>query len=154
MRRTLLLLVMLFVVLSCTVSLGKDVAEKDVVDDWFGMLSARAGYSYNFDAELWQPYTTFPVGAYRKAVFEIGVDFDVDESTEAKGITGVLGGVTFDLGNLQEYGIEVSWARYFEFNIGPFGHYSFDTNEFSGGIMCSVVGLSFDAGNVDRQKKR
>jgi len=121
-------------------------------DDWYGQLSLRSGGLFSFETEEFTPYLTVPILGYRKVTLEGGAEIDVDEKTEAHGpVAGVLG-LTYDLGNLRDMGIEVSWADYFGVNVGPYLRYDFAERDVSFGFMASIVDLSFDQGNVERQK--
>lgn len=125
-----------------------------VVDDWWGHLSARSGGLYNLDTGEWAPYVTVPILGYRLMTLEGGVEIDVDEKSEDHGPVACVIGLTYDLGNLQNMGIDVSWASYFGLNVGPYMRYDFAERSTDFGFMASVVDLSFDQGNVDRQKAR
>lgn len=127
---------------------------QDAVDDWYGMLEMQGGTTWDFSRQRAMPYLAGKVGGYRKFVGVFGTEIDVDEETEAKGPVSALGGVTYNLGNLRDYGVEISWAEHFSFNVGLCGTYTFDEGEWGLKAMLSVVDLSFSRGNAERQRKR
>lgn len=162
-RIAVLFLVGLLMLAPAVVVFAEDLAPKEesaaaepkgAFEDWWGFFTARSGGLFNLETNEWQPYVTVPVAAYRKITGEFGVEFDVDEATEAHGPVAWVGGLTYDLGNLRDFGVEVSWAKYFGLNVGPYGRYDIQTRDWSGGIMVSVIDLSFDDGNVDRMRKK
>ena len=154
MHRMTLLLIVLFVVLSCVVSFGKDVVEKDVFDDWYGMLEIQGGTTYSFKNETAMPYLAGKVLGYREVVGIFGTEIDVDEKTEAKGPVSALAGITYNLGDLRGFGIDAPWMEHFGFNVGVCGTYEFAESEFGWKALLSVVDLSFSEGNVEKQKRR
>ena len=126
---------------------------EDTLPDWRGFLSARSGGTWDADVGEIIPYIAVPILGYKdKFTLEGGMEIDVDETTEAKGPTSAILGLTYNVGDLQQYGIDVSWAKYFSFNIGPCARWDFESGEVEFTVMLSVVDLSFDQGNVDRQK--
>ena len=126
---------------------------EDALPDWRGFLLARSGGTWNADKGEVIPYITVPILGYKdKFTLEGRTEIDIDKDTEAKGPTSAILGLTYNLGDLQRYGVDVSWAKYFSFNIGPCMRYDFTTGEVDFTLMLSAVDLSFDQGNVDRQK--
>jgi len=124
-----------------------------VADDWWGMFEARSGVTYNFDAKAFAPYISVPVLAYKDVTGEVGFQFDVDADTEEDGPVGTVVAITYNLGDLKDFGVGLDWAKHFGVNIGPYFDYDFDTDDLSGGILFSLVDLSFDNGNVTRHEK-
>lgn len=129
-------------------------SSEDLPDDWFGQLSLRSGALWNFDNEEWTPFIAFPLFGYRDVAVDGGFEIDIDETTDEKGPNSALLGVTYHLGSLRSFGVDVSWAKYLGLNVGPCLRYEFGTEEVTTMLMVSVVDLSFDQGNVDRQRNR
>jgi hypothetical protein len=123
--------------------------EPEQYRDWYGQLSARSGLLWNADKGEWNGYATVPVLGYKAVSLELGLAMDpaVDNGPKA----AVLG-LTYDIGSLADFGVDVSWAKYVSFRVGPYVEYDFENDEFTLGAMSSVIEFSFDAGNVDRQK--
>lgn len=119
----------------------EDVAEaaEEVVDDWSNLLALRSGGLFDMGTKEWTPYVTTPFLRYQSLTAEAGAEIDIDEDTEAKGLIGVVLGLTFNVGSLRDLGVEAPWADHFALNVGPYGRYKFDGGEFTGGIMVSVL---------------
>lgn len=133
---------------------GAAVEPGDAFSDWYWMLEMQAGSTFDFRSDLKRPYVAGKVGAYRDFVGVVGTEFDIDEETEAKGMVAALAGVTYNIGNLRQYGVDISWAEHFGFNVGVCGTYEFEEGDFGFKAMLSVVDLSFDEGNASRHKAR
>lgn len=130
------------------------VAEKDAVDDWYGMLEVQGGTTLETKTNTFRPYIAGKFGGWKELTGIVGTEFDVDEETEAKGpVTGLVG-VTYNLGNLKDHGVEVSWARHFGLNAGLGVTYNWIEGEWGWRAMLSAVDLSFSGGGADRQKSR
>lgn len=127
---------------------------EELPDDWIGMLSLRSGALWNFDTEEWTPFVSVPLFGYRAVAMDGGLVIDVDERTEQTGPSGALLGLTYNVGSLRSFGVDVSWAEYLGLSVGPCLRYEFATEEVTTTLMVSVVDLSFDQGNVDRHRKR
>ena len=123
--------------------------EGDVWQDWYGQLSFRSGFLYDFDTEEFAPYLTIPVIGYRAFALEGGMEFEFEGGPK----TALLA-VTYDLGDLGSMGVKVPGAKHFGLNVGPFVSREFETGETTAGVLFSIVSVSTDAGNVERQKKR
>lgn len=120
-------------------STAEDVAIEDVTDDWEASIKLRSGVLWNVDREEWTGYVAFPFLKYRDVWFEAG--FEVNPN-EKEGKTAILGAVTYDVGTLRDFGIDVSWAEHFGVNVGPFLRYDLLTGELQKGLLTSVVDLS------------
>lgn len=166
-RFVVLILAVLIAMLPVAVSWAEEISESPAVpadgateeelgpvDDWYGQLNVRSGGLFNFDTEEWTPYITVPIIGYRSVTLEGGAEIDVDEKTDAKGPNAAVLGLTYNLGNLRSMGVDVSWAEHFGMNVGPYLRYEFGTQEVESGFMVSIVDLTLDDGNVDRQRKR
>jgi hypothetical protein len=128
------------------------LAPTDVWSDWYGHFEARSGFTADLKANEFTPYVTAPVLSYKAWTGELGFTIDIDESTDAKGPDKLLAGATYDLGNLQEWGVDVPWAKYFALSVGPYGTYEFGTGKIEAGLLVSLMQLSFDDGNVKRHR--
>lgn len=120
-------------------------------DDWYGQLNIRSGVMWNVETEEWTGYATFPIIGYKSVALEGGLEIDPEQKEGPR--AGVLG-VTYNLGSLRSLGVDVVWADHFGLNVGPVIHYDFATGEKQFALILSVVDLSFDEGNVDRQRER
>ncbi len=124
-------------------STAEDTATADVLDDWIASIAVRSGVLWNLDREEWTGYVAFPFLKYRDVAFEAGLEINPNEKDGAR---GVIAAATFDLGNLREFGFDVSWAEHFGVNVGPFLRYDLATGEIQKGILVSVVDLSIGDG--------
>jgi hypothetical protein len=144
------LAVALAVVLFAVPALGLSVSSEPVgYQDWYGQLSARSGLLWNATDSKWDGYATVPVLGYKALSLELGLAMDPANDDGPK--AAVLG-LTYDVGSLADFGVEVSWAKYVSFRVGPYVEYDFESDEFAWGAMSSMLEFSFDQGNVDRQK--
>jgi len=144
------LAVVLAVVLMSAPALALTMApEPEGYQNWYGQLSARSGLLYNGNTNQWDGYATVPVLGYKAFALELGLA--MDPATDDGPKAAVLG-LTYDIGSLQDFGVDVSWAKYISFRVGPYVQYDFECDEFTFGGMGSVLEFSFDQGNVDRQK--
>ena len=146
-----LILALLITILPVAIACGEDV-EKDVWDDWFGYAELQAGGLWSFERDEFMPYFALPTIGYRKAAIVLGGEFDLEAIGD--GPTAGIVGVTFYLGNLKDWGIDVPATEHFGVNFGPVLRYDFDTGGTEVGLVLSIVDLSFSDGNADRQKKR
>ena len=161
-RCMVLILAVLIAILPVAVAWAHDEAEAPAEaaagsgagEDWFGMLEVQGGTTWDFSSQTAMPYVAGKVGGYRNLIGIFGTEIDVDEETEAKGPVSALLGVTYNLGNLRDHGVEISWAEHFGFNVGVCGTYTFDEGDFGVKAVLSVVDLSFDEGNASRHRKR
>ena len=119
-------------------------------DDWYGQAEFTVGMLQDLKTGEQEMYVSFPLGGYRLARVRGGFVVDLQELDLAPS-AGVLG-LTFHLGNAQDWGIDAGWAEYVSVSIGPFGKYEFESGDFSGGVMLSFLEVSF--GGVEEQKKR
>lgn len=117
-----------------------ELEPEDVVDDWVASVAVHSGVLWNLDREEWTGYVAFPFLKYRDVDFEVG--FEVNPN-EKEGKTAVLGAVTYDLGNLRDFGVDVSWAEHFGVNVGPFLRYDLEDGGIQKGVLLSVVDLEF-----------
>lgn len=168
MRRTFVVLVLALVlaIMPVAVAFAEDVAtgattetaapeERDPFDDWYGQLNLRSGGLWNFETETWTPYLTVPILGYRAVVLEGGTSIDVDESTDAKGPEAFLLALSYNVGDLRSFGIDVAWAEQFGMNVGIGYKRSFDgTGDGELVAVISLIDLALDNGNVVRQRKR
>ena len=145
------LMVALAITLLAMVAVAED---KDPVGDWYGMLEFQGGTTWDFKPESARSDGAGKVGGYKALTGVIGTEIDVDEETEAKGPVAVLAGVTYNLGNLRDWGVDISWAKHFGVNVG-FGA-TYDWNEGVWGLrgMLSIVDLSLSGGGAERQRNR
>jgi hypothetical protein len=127
---------------------------QEPVDDWYGMLEVQSGTTLETKTNTFRPYIAGKFGGWKALTGIVGTEIDVDEETEAKGPSTVLAGVTYNLGNLQEHGVEVSWAKHFGLNVGACATYAWQTEEWGWRAMLSVVDLSFSDGGAKRQRER
>lgn len=146
-----LMLALLIVVVSVAMCSAR---EKDVFDDWYGMLEMQGGTTFDFKTQVSRVYIAGPIFGYRAVAVVGGTEIDVDEETEAKGPVTALLGVTYNLGSLRDMGVDAAWAQHFAFNVGPCVTYEFETGDVEWKAMLSVVALSFDDGNVKRHRRR
>jgi len=120
-------------------STAEDAETEDVVDDWTASIPVHAGFLWNTDREEWTQYINLTPISYRVVTLEVGIEVNPNEKD---GPTGGLIALTYDLGNLRDYGVEVHWAEYFGVNVGPFLRWDFSTGEWQKGVLASVVDLS------------
>ena len=146
-----LILALLITILPVAIAYGEDV-EKDVWDDWFGYAELQAGGLWSFERDEFMPYFALPTIGYRKAAIVLGGEFDLEAIGD--GPTAGIVGVTFYLGNLKGWGIDVPAAEHFGVNFGPVLRYDFDTGGTEIGLVLSIVDLSFSGGNTEKQRKR
>ena len=128
--------------------------EKDGFDDWYGMLEFQGGTTWDFKTACARLYGAGKVGGYKALTGVLGAEFDIDEDTEAEGVVAALAGVTYNLGNLKSWGVDISWAEYIGVNVGAGVTYDWIDNAWGWRGMLSIVDLSFSDGNASRQKKR
>ena len=127
---------------------------EDVWDDWYGLVEGQVGMLWNIEREGWAPYLAVPVLGYREITGILGAEFDFDEKTEDKGVVAAVGGVTYHVGTLKDFGIDLPGAEHVGLNVGYGGRYDFDTQEFEQTAILSILDLSFGNGNVDKQRDR
>ena len=152
-------LAVLFAIIPMATALAEEVTEEVSVEDaiwqdWYGLAEAQGGMLWNFETEDWAPYLAFPVVGYRDVTGILGVEFDIDEKTDAKGVTAGVAGLTYHIGTLKDFGIALPGSDHVGLNVGIGGRYDFDIQEFETTAIISVLDLSFDNGNVDRQRSR
>ena len=123
----------------------------DLFEDWYGEIELRTGMLWNWDREEWTGYASVPVLGYRAVTLEAGMEINPNEKYGPAG--GILG-LTYSLGNLRDWGVDVPMAQHVGVNIGPFLRYDFETGDTQTGAMVSLVDLSFSQGNVQRQRER
>jgi hypothetical protein len=144
------LLVVALAVLVAVPAFGLTVnPEPQQYQDWYGQLSARSGLLWNADKGQWDGFATVPVLGYKAFSLELGLAMDPANDNGPK--AAVLG-LTYDIGSLADFGVDVSWAKYVSFHVGPYVQYDFISDELTFGGMTSALEFSFDQGNVDRQK--
>lgn len=124
--------------------------EKAWHEDWFGQLELRSGVAKASDAEEWQPFASIPMLGYKDFALELGVAQD----------GAVFGAVTYDLGSLEDVGIEVFWAKYVNVHLGVYAGRNYGAkaddiaveDDFEWGFAITLIDLSFDEGNAEKQK--
>ena len=121
-----------------TEDLAAEEAE-DVVDDWMATLPVHAGFVWNVDRKEWTQYINLTPLAYKVVTFEVGLEVNPNEKD---GPAGGLLALTYNLGNMKDFGVDVSWAEYFGVNVGPFFRYDFTDGSWQKGVLFSVVDLS------------
>jgi len=124
----------------------------DEMPDWYGQISERNGLAYNPSTKDWDGFATVPVIGYKAVTLEFGVTGDPTEKNDQRGPKAAVLALTYNLGSLEDFGVDVFWADYISFHVGPYIEYNFESGELSGGGMCSALEFSFDQGNVERQK--
>ena len=127
------------------------VEARDADDDWYGQLEERSGAMWLTKSKAWLPYVTIPLGGYRGFSAEGGVNFDPNV---AKGPIDAVFGVTYNLGNLRKWGVDLPWAEHLGVAVGPVISVNFVTGEKELAFVASILDLSFNEGNVDRQRNR
>lgn len=120
--------------------------------DWYGNLEARSGMTYSPKTQNWDAYATVPVIGYKALSLELGITADPSEEDDQRGPKAAVLGLTYDIGSLKDFGLDVSWAKYISFHVGPCVSYDFESGEFDFRAMTSGLVFSFDQGNVSRQK--
>lgn len=120
-------------------STAEDVVVEDIVDDWAASLPIHAGFLWNADRQEWTQYINLTPLSYKVVTFEIGLEVNPNNED---GPRGGLVALTYDFGNLRDYGVDVHWAEYFGVNAGPVGRYDFATGEWNIGFILSFVDLS------------
>lgn len=133
--------------------------EDPVWEDWYGLAEAQGGGLWNFDKEAWAPYGAFSLFGYRAVTGILGAEFDFDENTEEKGIVAAVGGITYHVGTLEDFGLDaIPWSEHIGLNVGLGGRYDFneedDDKKFGWTAIVSVLDLSFGNGNAARQRGR
>ena len=146
-----LALVVLLAVLPVAVAYGE---VKDAWSDWYAMLEVQAGTTMEVKNTTFRPYAAGKVCGYKAWVAVLGVEFDVDEATEAEGPVAGLFGATYNLGNLKDHGVNVSWAKHFGLNVGLCGTWEFDTGDLGWRAMLSIVDIGQSEGNAEKQRER
>lgn len=148
-----LALVVFLVIVPVVVAYGEE-AEKDAWSDWYAMLEVQAGTTMEVKSTTFRPYVAGKVGAYREIVGVLGAEFDIDDETEAEGPVAGLFGVTYNLGNLKDHGVNVSWAKHFGFNVGLCGTWEFETGDIGWRAMLSIIDIGQSEGNAEKQRRR
>ena len=143
-----LALVLCLAIMPVAVAHGED----DVWNDWYGFAELQAGGLWSFERDEFMPYFALPTIGYRKAALVLGGEFDLEAIGD--GPTAGIVGVTFYLGNLKGWGIDVPAAEHFGVNFGPVLRYDFDTGGTEIGLVLSIVDLSFSGGNTEKQRNR
>lgn len=131
---------------------------KDAFDDWYAMLEAQFGTTYEFATSTARPYAAGKWLGWKELTGIVGAEFDVDEDTEESGPVTALLGTTYNLGSLKDHGVDVSWADHIGFNVGLCLTYGWveDTPTEGWGWRgsLSIVDLSFSGGGAAEQKRR
>jgi len=156
---TTLLVVLLLAMVPVSVALADDESpepvdevgtaadlEEEERDDWTNLLALRSGGLYDMSVKEWTPYVTTPLLRYQSLTAEGGVEIDIDEDTEAKGLISAVIGLTFNIGSLRKLGVETMWADHVAIHVGPYGRYRFEDGDWSGGVMVSVLATDRDGG--------
>jgi hypothetical protein len=152
MRVFAVVLMLVFVLTGLCFGAGE--TQKEALDDWYGMLEVMGGTTLETSTNTFRPWIGGKFGGWKGFTGIVGTEIDVDEETEAKGPVTVLAGATYNLGNLNQHGVEISWAKYFGFNIGLCGTYNWIEDEYGWRAVLSVVDLSFSGGGAERQRER
>jgi hypothetical protein len=130
---------------------GKDRALVDDPSDWFALANLRSGFMWNVESETWTGYATLPVYGWKALVCELGLE--IDPEAEGGPRAGVLG-LTYRIGDLQSFGVQMPGAEHIGFNVGPVIKHNFETGENELAVLLSFIDLTLDDGNVDRQRSR
>jgi len=115
------------------------VPAEEPASDWEAAIVGQGGFLFDFKTGASQPYIAPELTSYKNVSVIAGVTFDIDEETEKKGFDDALIGLTVPVTNLEKLGVGVSWAKFISANAGLCGRYDFDTNEWSVGVVVSVV---------------
>ena len=126
--------------------------EKDGFEDWFGMVEAQGGTVWNIETGEWEPFLSAPLGGWKAVRLVIGGEFDAEDM--AQGPIAAHLALTYNLGTLKEWGLDMPLAQYLGLNIGPSWRYEIASKESSVSFMATIVDVSFGEGNVEKQKKR
>ena len=141
------------VVLALALMAGVCAAEeKDGFEDWFGMAEMQAGTIWNPATGEWEPFLSAPLGGWKDVRLVLGGEFDAEDIAGGP-VAGHLA-LTYNLGTLEEWGLDMPLAQYLGLNIGPSWRYHIMSKESSLGFMATIVDVSFGDGNVEKQKKR
>ena len=120
--------------------------------DWFAFTELQAGGMWSFEREEFMPYFALPTVGYRKAALVLGGEFDLGAIGE--GPTAGILGVTFYLGNVKDWGIDIPGAQHFGVNFGPVLRYDFNTGAKEVAVVLSIVDVSQSEGNAKKQRER
>jgi len=142
----------LIVVLALLVAVPAFAGDKAWHEDWFGQLTLRSGVAKDADGDEWKAFASAPVLGWRDFALEIGAAED----------GAVFGALTYDLGSLEDIGIEVFWAKYVNVHLGVYAGRNYGAkddgiaveDDFEWGVAITVLDLSFDEGNAERQKAK
>ena len=115
------------------------VPVEEPVSDWESAIVGQGGFVFDFKTGESQPYIAPEFTTYKKVSVIAGATLDIDEETEKKGFDDLLVGLTVPVTSLDKLGGGVSWAKYINANAGLCGRYDFDTQEWSVGVVLSVV---------------
>ena len=126
----------------------------DAWEDWYAMLEVQAGTTWEFKTECARLYAAGKVGGYKGFVGVLGTEIDIDDKTEAEGPVAILGGVTYNLGNLRDWGVDVSWAKHFGVNVGLGVTYDWVWEYWGWRAMVSIIDISQSGGNAEKQRQR
>lgn len=126
--------------------------KSDVWDDWYGFAELQAGGMWSFERDEFMPYFALPTVGYRKAALVLGGQFDL--AAVGDGLTGGIVGLTFYLGNVKDWGIDVPGAKHLGVNFGPVWYYDFGTDRSEIALVLSIVNLSQSEGNAKEQRER
>lgn len=143
--------VLLVVAMMVTVCVAQ---EKEPLDDWYGMLEFQGGTTWDFKTACARLYGAGKVVGYKGWTGLLGTEFDIDDETEAAGpVTGLVG-ATYNVGNLRDWGVDISWARHIGLNVGFGITYDWTEDVWGWRAMASAVDLSFSDGGAKRQRER
>ncbi len=146
-----LALVLCLAIMPVAVAYGEE-AEKDGFEDWFGMAEAQGGTVWNAETGEWQPFISGPLGAWKQVRLVIGGEFDGEDL--GRGPVAAHLALTYNLGTLKDWGLDMPLAEYLGLNIGPSWRYDMVEKTSALGFMATIVDVSFGQGNVERHKKR
>ena len=128
-----------------------DVTFGEIPDDWYGQATIRSGFLWNTEAQAFTGFVNVPFLGYGGWALEGGLEIVPDESG---GPPAAIVGVTYHLGDLRKWGVMIWGAENVGINVGPFVVHNFETGENTLAFAVSVLDISNDEGNVDRQRNR
>lgn len=128
-----------------------DVAAPVIPDDWYGQATIRSGFLWNTEAQAFTGFVNVPFLGYGGWALEGGLEIVPDESG---GPPAGIVGVTYHLGDLRKWGVMIWGAENVGINVGPFVVHNFETGENTFAFAVSVLDISNDEGNVERQRNR
>ena len=126
--------------------------EPDPFDSWYGQLEFRSALVYDFTKEETAQTLIAPVVGYENLSLGFGVTTFSTGSKE--GFDTAVASLTYRLGDLNQWGVTVSWAKYFTLSPTVVARYDFDSEETTFAFGVEVLDVSFDQGNSEQQRTR